>query len=209
MSVRSRLAEDAAFSRIPVEGAELYLAPAFLGDAQCRHLITLIDDVACPSRLVEEKDWEGYRTSFSGDINPRDSIVRSIDAQLCKVTGIDSQHCESMQGQRYHPGEYYHEHCDWFDTQAPYWRQENRNGGQRSWTAMIYLNAVEQGGTTDFVHLGLDIEPAAGSLLIWNNAFADGTPNHLTMHAARPVISGVKYVVTKWFRARPWRQEPS
>nr|WP_314465453.1 2OG-Fe(II) oxygenase [uncultured Novosphingobium sp.] len=205
ISVRERLARNTAFSRFPVEGAEIYRAAEFLSEAHCRHVIGLIDGVACPSRLVDEDDWDGYRTSFSGDINPRDRIVRSLDARLCKLTGIDPGHGESTQGQRYHRGEFYHDHWDWFDTDAPYWGHESRNGGQRSWTAMVYLNAVDEGGTTDFVHLDLKVAPAAGSLLIWNNALPDGTPNPLTMHAARPVVSGVKYVVTKWFRARHWR----
>ncbi len=203
--VRERLKENPALARLAVEGAEIYSAPDFLSDAHCRHLIGLIDEVACPSRLVEEQDWEGYRTSFSGDVDPRDGIVRALDQRLTALTGIAAGHGESVQGQRYKQGEYYHEHWDWFDTQAPYWRRENRNGGQRSWTAMIYLNGVEEGGTTDFVHLDLNVVPAAGSLLIWNNALPDGSPNPLTMHAARPVLRGVKYVATKWFRARPWK----
>jgi prolyl 4-hydroxylase len=41
-------------------------------------------------------------------------------------------------------------------------------------------------------------------LLIWNNALPDGAPNQNTLHAARPVIKGTKYVVTKWFRTRKW-----
>lgn len=204
-SVRGRLADNPALHRLPVEGVEIYSADGFLSEEHCRHVIGLIDGVASPSRLVEEEDWNGYRTSFSGDIDPQDGIVRSLDMQLSTLTGIALAHGESTQGQRYDRGEYYHEHWDWFDTDAPYWPRERRNGGQRSWTAMVYLNAVEQGGTTDFVHLDLKIAPRPGTLLLWNNALPDGTPNPLTMHAARPVVSGVKYVVTKWFRARRWR----
>ena len=40
--------------------------------------------------------------------------------------------------------------------------------------------------------------------VIWNNLKADGSPNPMSLHAARPVESGVKYVVTKWFRERRW-----
>ena len=32
----------------------------------------------------------------------------------------------------------------------------------------------------------------------------DGQPNNYTQHAALPVVRGVKYVITKWFRTRPW-----
>jgi prolyl 4-hydroxylase len=33
---------------------------------------------------------------------------------------------------------------------------------------------------------------------------ADGSPNHDTIHAALPVVKGVKYVVTRWYRERRW-----
>jgi prolyl 4-hydroxylase len=80
-----------------------------------------------------------------------------------------------------------------------------RQGGQRSWTAMVYLNDVEAGGVTRFTQLGVSIAPQRGALLLWNNADRDGVPTKATSHAALPVERGVKYVITKWFRTRKWR----
>jgi len=39
---------------------------------------------------------------------------------------------------------------------------------------------------------------------VWNNADEDGLPNLRTLHAGNPVTRGVKYIITKWYRARPW-----
>jgi prolyl 4-hydroxylase len=203
--VRERLACAPSVRRLPVEAAEIYASDAFLSASECGHLISLIDASACPSRLLEEKGWQGYRTSYSGDIDTHDAIVRSLEDRLSDFTGIHPACGESAQGQRYECGQYFREHCDWFDTSADYWRSERRCGGQRSWTAMIYLNAVDEGGSTDFTHIDLSIAPMAGSLLLWNNALPDGLPNPLTMHAAQPVTRGVKYVITKWFRVRNWQ----
>ncbi|MNC97313.1 hypothetical protein D3C83_149320 [compost metagenome] len=69
---------------------------------------------------------------------------------------------------------------------------------------MAFLNPVEEGGATEFPRLGLSIEPRPGALLIWNNADRDGVPNPWTLHAGRPVIRGVKYIITKWYRGRRW-----
>ncbi|GLK45017.1 MULTISPECIES: 2OG-Fe(II) oxygenase [Novosphingobium] len=203
--VRERLAGEPAARRFPEDRAEIYAIDGFLTPPTCARLMTLIDAVACPSSLVEEGLWPGYRTSYSGDLDEADECVRNLDARLSAMTGIAPTCAEAAQGQRYLCGQYFNEHCDWFDTAAGYWRTERRCGGQRSWTAMIYLNSVDEGGMTDFTRVALSIPPCAGTMLLWNNALPDGTPNPWTMHAARPVVRGVKYVVTKWFRTRTWQ----
>ena len=70
---------------------------------------------------------------------------------------------------------------------------------------MAYLNPVEAGGATAFTQLGIQIEPQPGALLLWNNALPDGRPNPATLHAGTPVVAGVKYIITKWYRTRQWR----
>lgn len=203
-AVRARLASDPAVYKVPIETAEIFAVGNFITADECRHLIALIDEVARPSELFDEAHLGIYRTSYSGDIPQTDSVVRSIERRLSDLIGIDLSWGETVQGQRYMPGQEFREHCDWFDTQAPYWPSEVPRGGQRSWTAMAYLNTVDAGGETEFCRIGASIPPQQGSLLLWNNASADGQPNFDTMHAALPVKAGVKYVITKWFRTRTW-----
>lgn len=204
-AVRERLASQSHVRRLDEDRAEIYAITDFLPAAACAHLMALIDSVACPSNLVDNAPWPDYRTSYSGDINEADGCVRDLESRLSALTGIAATCGESAQGQRYLCGQYFNEHCDWFDTSAGYWPDERRCGGQRSWTAMLYLNGVDEGGMTEFTRVALTVQPCAGTLLLWNNALPDGTPNPWTMHAARPVVRGVKYVVTKWFRARTWQ----
>lgn len=206
--VRERLKNDPAAYRVPVEGAEIYAFGDFLDAVECDRLIAIIDDVAQPSQLLQDSVVSAYpadyRTSYSGDVDPEDSFVRQIERRICDLVGLEPSWGETVQGQRYYPGQEFRKHCDFFDTNGDYWADEASRGGQRSWTAMVYLNDVEAGGLTDFVNLGVTIPPQRGALLLWNNANLDGTPNHATMHAAQPVERGVKYVITKWFRTRPW-----
>jgi len=202
--VRARLANDPSVYRVPVEGAEIHAVANFLSPAECERLMAMIDAVAKPSPVFEQSHAGTYRTSYSGDVDPADSFVRMIERRLCDLLGLDLAWGETMQGQRYYPGQEFKGHYDFFDTAAFYWPEEKRRGGQRSWTAMAYLNTVEDGGTTEFAKINVSIPPQQGALLIWNNARPDGTPNPLTLHAATPVVQGVKYVITKWFRTRPW-----
>jgi prolyl 4-hydroxylase len=118
--------------------------------------------------------------------------------------GIEHAHGEVIQGQRYQPGQQFRAHFDYFDTSAAYWPTEQVRGGQRTWTAMGYLCPVEAGGATEFPKVPISVPPQPGALLVWNNMALDGKPNPLTMHAGMPVERGTKYIVTKWYRARPW-----
>lgn len=202
--VSERLAQDPLVYKIPVEQADIYAVSDFLSDEECQHLMGLIDEVAKPSQVFEEVYRDKYRTSYSGDVDPSDSFVRMVERRLGDLLGLELSWGESVQGQRYHPGQEFKEHCDWFDTRSQYWKEEIVRGGQRSWTAMVFLNDVEEGGATEFPRLGISIPPQGGALLLWNNADREGKPNDATTHAALPVERGVKYVITKWFRTRPW-----
>ena len=203
-TVRARLCVDPSVYRVPVDEAEIFAIGQFLGEEECAHLMREIDAVAEPSHTFDGP-YAPYRTSYSGNVDPSDSFTRMIERRICDLLGIDMALGETFQGQRYEPGQEFKGHHDWFDTRAHYWPEEKRRGGQRSWTAMVYLNAVAEGGETEFTKLGIRIAPEPGALLCWNNALPDGLPNPYTLHAALPVTRGTKYVITKWFRTRPWR----
>lgn len=203
--VRARLASNAHAYRVPAEGIELIALGGFLSDAECEALCAMIDAIARPSALHELDYASGYRTSYSGDLNPHLPLVAKISRRIDALLGIDPAFGEPVQGQRYLPGQQFKPHNDWFYTSESYWPQEDARGGQRSWTAMVYLSDVEAGGATAFVAAGIQIEPKRGVLLLWNNALPNGCPNEGTLHAGMPVERGAKYIITKWYRAREWR----
>ncbi|MES2493320.1 MAG: 2OG-Fe(II) oxygenase [Pseudomonadota bacterium] len=203
-AVRGRIGADPTAYRIPTEKAEMWAFADFLSPAECDRMMALVDLGAKPSSVFNAAYDSAYRTSYSGDVDRADPLVRMIERRLDDLLGIEPAWGETIQGQRYLPGQEFREHCDWFWTLGDYWPDEAGRGGQRGWTAMVYLNAVEAGGATDFVRLGISITPQPGALLVWNNATPGGAPNWDTMHAALPVVQGVKYVITKWYRTRKW-----
>ena len=203
-TMRERLRALPEVYAIPTDKAEMFAVGDFFSAEECTRLIGMIDSVAQPSRAFDADYASGYRTSYSGDVDPHDPFVRKLQRRLDDLLGIDPSYGETIQGQRYLPGQQFQPHTDWFPGGTPYWEQEKDRGGQRSFTAMAYLNAVEEGGSTDFPRLGLSFEPRAGTLLIWNNADENGVPNPWTIHAGTPVVRGVKYIITKWYRCRRW-----
>lgn len=200
--VRERLEADPSIYKIPTDIAEIYAVGDFLSAAECTRFIEMTDAIAKPSELHLTAYIAKFRTSYSGDFDPRDPFVKSISRRMDDLLGMEPDWGESIQGQRYLPGQEFKPHNDWFYTDQEYWKTEEKRGGQRSWTAMAFLNAVEEGGDTHFTHANLSIEPKPGVLLIWNNATPDGEPNIDTMHAGTPVVKGSKYVLTKWYRTR-------
>ena len=203
--VRARLAGNPAIYAVPNDKVELFAIGGFLNGEECTRLCAMIDAVARPSSLHELDYASGFRTSYSGDLDPYDRFVAQISQRIDALIGVPAIIGEPVQGQRYWPGQQFKPHNDWFYTSEGYWPQEQARGGQRSWTAMAYLNAVEAGGATAFTALGIQIEPKPGVLLLWNNALPDGRPNEATIHAGTPVERGAKYVITKWYRTREWR----
>jgi prolyl 4-hydroxylase len=202
--VRERLAALPEVYRIPTDHAEMFAVGEFFAPDECDRLIAVIDAVAQPSRAFDATYDSGYRTSYSGDVDPHDPFIRKLQRRLDDLLGIDPSYGETIQGQRYLPGQEFQSHCDWFPDNTDYWEIEKTRGGQRSITAMAYLNDVEEGGATLFPRLGVSVEPKRGALLIWNNADPDGVPNPYNIHAGTPVVRGVKYIITKWYRSRRW-----
>jgi prolyl 4-hydroxylase len=201
--VRARLDADPSAYRLPVEGLEIYAVRDFLSETDCRRLIGIVDAVAAPSPTYNG-NIDGGRTSYTGDVDPGDPFIRMLQRRIDDLLGLEPGLGETLQGQRYQVGQEFRHHYDWFAAKHEYWDHERKRGGQRSWTAMGYLNQVEAGGTTDFPKVNLSVPPQAGVLLVWNNMLPDGRPNPRALHAGMPVTQGVKYVLTKWYRARVW-----
>lgn len=202
--VRKKLEANPKIERVTSDKVELYTLARFLSPEECQSLCQMIDRTARPSTVYDHGFPADYRTSWSGDVDRSDAIVQAVEKRIDTLLGIPSAYGEPIQGQRYQAGQQYKQHNDWFYTLAPYWKSESKRGGQRCFTAMAYLNTVEEGGSTAFTRANFSIPPQAGSLVIWNNATPDGFPNDDAMHAGTPVIKGAKYVITKWYRTRKW-----
>lgn len=202
--VEARLTADPMVARIDAVSFPLFARQALLSEAECTALITMIDACAEPSALFSDSGDPEFRTSSSGNVDRWHPLVRDIDRRICDLLGLAEETGETIQGQRYRVGEQFKPHHDFFFEGEPYWDMATRVGGQRSWTAMVYLNKPEAGGETAFPHFGIAVPPIAGMLLAWNNMDAEGRPAMATLHAGLPVVAGTKYIITKWFREARW-----
>ena len=188
--------------------AQLFTRPGFLTAEECQRLIALVETNLRPSPLFSDKSGTGARTSQTHYFSAEQPEVAALGARLDELLGLERRQAETIQGQRYDVGQEYRHHRDFFRTDRDHWQLERRRGGQRTWSAMVYLNAVEAGGATDFPELGTSVAPEAGMLIAWNNMNRKGYPNPATRHAGMPVEKGRKYVVTQWYRMEDWIRSP-
>jgi prolyl 4-hydroxylase len=202
--VKARLERQEGASKIPSYDLDIFIVRDFLGPADCETLVATIDAHRIPSKLLAPTADPEFRTSESCNLDPKDPFVRRIEGKIAKLLGIDLARGETIQGQRYAAGQRFKLHHDFFERGQPYWEEMERCGGQRTWTAMIFLNEVGAGGETAFPKAGIKVAPRRGNMLVWNNLNIIGEPNYFSLHEGTPVTAGTKYIITKWHRERPW-----
>ena len=190
--------------RLPSDKLELFQLRAFLPPDMCAELVALIDAERRPSTLADHNGDDYFRTSETCDLSPELPVVQALEARLAALNAIDPAYGEPIQGQRYAEGQEFKPHCDYFNPGGQDWERYTSVAGQRTWTFMIYLNAVEAGGATRFKCIDKTFQPEPGKLLAWNNRRTDGSVNPKTLHHGMKVRRGTKYVITKWYREKVW-----
>ena len=78
------------------------------------------------------------------------------------------------------------------------WHIEHGKGYEnepRAFVFSIYLNNVEEGGETEFLHFSKRVKPKTGRIVIWPAGFP-------YVHRGNSPLSGEKYILTSWMMLR-------
>jgi prolyl 4-hydroxylase len=191
--------------RVPTSKAQIYSWKNFLSHQECERIIKLTDQCLRQSTTVDVFGDPKMRTSRTSDIGILDHPdVRQVDDRIVAGLGLHWSYSEPTQAQRYDLGQEFKPHHDYFVPGTHEHKVYCQLLGQRTWTFMVYLNDVDEGGGTRFRKIDRIFQPQRGKALIWNNLNPDGSINPNTQHQGMKVRAGVKYVITKWFRERGW-----
>ena len=206
--VNARLLRNPKALRIDCQGLDLFVVRDVMAPDECARLMEIIDQDLIPSQLMSPPPEPDFRTSQTCNLNPHQPEIVALEARLHGVVGIQPEHGETAQGQRYALGQQFKPHWDYFVPGQAYYEAALSVGGQRTWTAMLFLNEPEAGGHTNFTKANVSVRPRAGNHLVWNNLTPQGEVNEQSMHQGMPVAAGKKYIITKWYRERPWKPLP-
>ncbi|MEG2153645.1 MAG: 2OG-Fe(II) oxygenase [Burkholderiaceae bacterium] len=212
----SRAAPHATPNRVVIDGHEVELRFALkaprvilfgqlLTEAECDEMIERSRDKLERSSVVNADtgvyDVHPHRTSlgthFRRGENP---LIRRIEQRIATLLDFPVIHGEPIQILYYRAGAEYRPHFDYFDPARPGSDKVLAMGGQRIATLIMYLNDCAAGGATVFPVLGLEVMPHRGDALYFAYTAADGTLDERSLHGGSPVVSGEKWIATKWLR---------
>lgn len=171
-----------------------------LSPAQCAYLIARATPKLQPSMVIDagRQVPNPVRDSHSANFAPveEDLVIHGVNCRIAAATDTKWEQGEPLHILRYEPGQQYRPHLDALPGA--------RN--QRVLTCLVYLNDTFEGGETDFRD-GPTVRGRAGDAVIFANALPDGRPDARTQHAGLPVTKGVKWLASRWIRAKrvhPW-----
>lgn len=123
------------------------------------------------------------------------TFVKRIFKKIEDLTNISRDNYENMQLVKYLEGQEYGPHNDYDGS-----KNVLSPTGPRILTLLVYMSEVEEGGETSFPELGLSVKPKLGMALVWPSVRNENLLHreNRTVHQAKPVIKGVKYVSNVW-----------
>jgi prolyl 4-hydroxylase len=205
VEVAARLSAAPGAVKVPANGLDMFAVRDFLSADECVGLIEIIDADVKPSLSLRKPGSPTRRTSETCKLPSDHPLVATVERRMEALLGQPASRGETVQGQRYLPGQQFKMHNDYFAAGQVYSQAVADEGGQRTWTAMVFLDQPQSGGQTSFPYAGVKVSPKRGALLTWNNLDAAGLPNRFSHHEGMMVDAGIKHVLTKWFRERDWQ----
>jgi|TARA_R110000824_G_scaffold33574_2_gene107546 hypothetical protein len=149
------------------------------------------------SPVTQKQDQQFFAAESNLDIwwESLKSMIVNFDIawnHYIKTTGADAAYnvpfnFANLKIQKTLPTEGYHvwhiEHGKGFDNEP------------RAFVFSVYLNDVEDGGETEFLHFSKRVKPKTGRIVIWPAGFP-------YLHRGNPPLSGEKYILTSWMMLR-------
>ena len=139
------------------------------------------------ARVTETIDLAEYKTDVLREVvrGYRDYVTRFFRQELDTI--------EQPSVLKYGPGGRYNTHSD-----SEYWDEGShtwKRSLDRDYSILVYLNEEFEGGALFFPNFEYRIEPKRGMMIAFPS-------DHRYIHAAEPLISGKRFAVVSWAKAK-------
>lgn len=186
---------------------EIYTINNFLTNEECEHIIKISKNNLKNALVSSDKSGiisdgrTGQNTWLSHNCT---DTIKNISEKISNLLNISLDNAESIQVIYYNKNQEYKNHYDGWELNGS--ERSVRNllkGGQRIYTALCYLNTVQEGGGTLFTKINKTINAEKGKLLVFKNVYDNSNTRHyLSEHAGMPVLEGEKWGFNFWFREK-------
>jgi len=192
---------------------EIWEISDLLTSEECNKLITYTTNFGLQTSEVlnydnnqttkVDSDYRKCKQAWLPDSN--NEVVQKLAKISQDLTNIPISHQEQTQVAFYEAGGQFKEHYDScvYDDKE-YCNKINGGSGERRSTLLVYLNDDYVGGETEFVELGLKIKPEKGKGILFWSTDDNETLFIKSKHKANPIISGNKWIATKWSHPKPF-----
>lgn len=176
-----------------------------ISNEECEHFINISKNNMKDSLVSHNTKGElsSGRTSTNTWINHNtDEITLNVGNRIAKIINMPLENAEKYQVIHYDiNGQYCNHYDSWLHDGSEKTLRCMKYGGARLVTALVYLNDVEEGGSTRLNKLDLNISAKKGKLLVFQNTYSGTNIRHtLSEHAGMPVLKGEKYAFNLWFK---------
>lgn len=176
----------------------------------CKWVIARARRKLSPAGILDRATGERYiqpsvRTNTVCDFRGAegDILLAVLRARIAALTGTRVEAFESVHVLHYGVGEEFRPHLDaTLDSRRADYSAKYAAGQQRVLTFLLALNDDFEGGETDFPVIGRRWKPRRGRGIFFWNVHPDGTVDHGTFHAGRPVLRGEKWMLSQWVAGR-------
>lgn len=146
-------------------------------------------------------DNDGYRVAQGTWLySYKNQIVATLKEKISKIINVPVENFEQLHVVKYEIGGEYKVHHDYFHANTDSFEENMKRGGQRTHSALIYLNDDFEGGETDFPKIPYKAIPKKNKLIIWKNVDENNKVEYNSLHAGLPVTDGTKYIAIFWVR---------
>jgi hypothetical protein len=189
-------------SSIVSEKAGISVFENALSGIETDYIINISASMLSPAKVVSANNTiklEDVRTGMTASLgHVLDLTVDWLVERISGLIGQSVKHAEVPSVIRYNPGQMYKQHGDYLPEGSDL--ADRVKGGQRSHTALVYLNDGYNGGATRFNLLDVVVQPKQGQLLTFSNITPQGQPLLESQHTGEVVLNGEKWLLSIWFR---------
>lgn len=164
----------------------------FLSKLECQDLLRVGHEIGyLRSEVLEAgvstKHYGRTSSSSAIPIGYNDTVAQ-IEQRAANLFGVTVNYIEPLQLVKYTVNQEYRPHYDAFEVPSAL--------GQRTYTALVYLQSPTDGGATVFPRIQRQVDALEGRAVTWRNVGKDNLRLLDSEHGGLPVLAGEKVALT-------------